>query len=184
MYTKQDILNYHCPRWNELPDIELYMDQVVSLIDKNTAVFSEDDSQRTITKTMINNYVKQKKVKPPVNKRYDRTHLSFFMVVAILKRFMSLSEIGDGIRKVRSVYSAEEAYNLFCETFESSLRHAFDDTDDAEKLRGMSDEIAIYNSVTRAYAYMLYARYLIAKPDSDDSDKDEKDGKGADNGKE
>src|SRR5665647_352842 len=101
MYTIDDIINYHCPRWNELPNIDLYMDQVLIFIEKNTAVFAESGKFKSLTKTMINNYVKQKKIRPPRKKRYNRTHLAYFMVVSILKRFMNLSEISDGIITVR-----------------------------------------------------------------------------------
>lgn len=160
MYTIDDIISYHCPRWNELPDIDLYMDQVLIFIEKNTAVFAESGKIKSLTKTMINNYVKQKKIKPPQNKRYNRTHLAFFMVVSILKRFMSLSEISDGILTVRSKYTPEKAYNLFCEGFETSLRNIFlgEDNIGREKL---SDDITLIKTVTSAYSNMLYARYLI-----------------------
>ncbi len=160
MYTIDDIIGYHCPRWNELPDIDLYMDQVLIFIEKNTAVFAESGKFKSLTKTMINNYVKQKKIKPPHNKRYNRTHLAFFMVVGILKRFMSLSEISDGIITVRAQHTPEEAYNLFCVVFETSLRNIFlgESSTGNEKL---SDDAALIKAVTSAYANMLYARYII-----------------------
>ena len=125
MYSIEDIIGYHCPRWNELPDIELYMDQVLNFIIKNTAVFDEGGKIKSLTKTMINNYVKQKKIRPPRNKRYNRAHLAYFMVVSILKRFMSLSEISDGIITVRRNHLPAKAYDMFCDVFEASLRHVF-----------------------------------------------------------
>ena len=33
--SAEDIMNYHCPRWNELPEIELYIDQVVCILQNN-----------------------------------------------------------------------------------------------------------------------------------------------------
>lgn len=160
MYTVDDIIAYHCPRWHELPDIDLYMDQVLVFIEKNTAVFDESGKNKSLTKTMINNYVKQRKIRPPKNKRYNRTHLSFFMVVAILKRFMSLSEISDGIITIRRQHTPEQSHNLFCEGFEASLRHIFLNEKNIcnEKL---PDDLALIKSVTSAYANMLYARHLI-----------------------
>lgn len=164
MYTRDDILDYHCPRWNELPDIELYMDQVLSLIEKNTAVLCEEDDQVIITKTMINNYVKQKKVKPPVNKRYNRDHLAFFMVVAILKRFLSLSEISNGITYVRQKYTAQQAYDIFCEVFEHSLHAAFTGENELDHYReDIPTELALFYALTGAYANMLYGRYLLSE---------------------
>ncbi len=171
MYTREDITEYHCPRWSELPDIELYMDQVLSFIEKNTAVFCEDSEEVSITKTMINNYVKQKKVKPPVNKRYDRDHLAFFMVVAILKRFLSLSEISNGIGYVRRKFTAQQAYDIFCEIFEYSLRSAFTGEDIPEGRRDdIPIELGLYYAMTGAYANMLYGRYLLSQAYTADGD--------------
>ena len=59
-----DILNFHCPRWHEFPDIDLYMDQLVTILEKNLIVFEQIWGEKIITSTMINNYVKQKVVVP------------------------------------------------------------------------------------------------------------------------
>jgi len=171
MYTIDDIINYHCPRWNELPNIDLYMDQVLIFIEKHTAVFAESGKIKSLTKTMINNYVKQKKIRPPRKKRYKRTHLAYFMVVSILKRFMSLSEISDGIITVRRKHTPEKTYNLFCEGFETSLRNIFLGENN-KSIENLSDDFALIKSVTSAYANMLYARYLIYI--SSQSEKQEK----------
>lgn len=45
-----DLLNYHCPRWNELPEIELYADQVICILQTNLAIFNKDDENPIITK--------------------------------------------------------------------------------------------------------------------------------------
>lgn len=173
MYTKNELRAYHCPRWNELPDIQLYMDQVVGFVEKNAAPFVEDKSQKIITKTMINNYVKQKKVEPPKNKRYNRRHLAFFMVVSILKRFMSLTEIGEGIKKVRAVFDSAQAYDMFCDILEQSIAHVFDDDGEDIKITELPEHIGIIHFVTRAFANMLYARCMLAEEDTqtDETDK-------------
>ena len=82
MFTNKEIIEYHCPRWDELPDIELYMDQVLSVLERKLKIFAEPE-EKIITSTMINNYVKQKVIKPPLNKRYDRYHLAYFYVICV-----------------------------------------------------------------------------------------------------
>ena len=69
MDSTMEVLNFHCPRWKELPEIDLYMDQVVSILEKYLSVFMEYEGEKIITPTMINNYVKQKVVDPPIKKR-------------------------------------------------------------------------------------------------------------------
>ena len=67
------------PRCNELPDLELYMDQVTSLIGR----YLKDD--RELTASMVNNYVKHKAMPAPVRKKYTREHLAYLIVICTLK---------------------------------------------------------------------------------------------------
>ena len=87
----EELINYHCPRWNELPEIELYIDQVISVLQSNLSIFSKEENSPVITPNMINNYVKQEVLKPPVKKKYNKTHLAYLFVICILKRLMSIS---------------------------------------------------------------------------------------------
>ena len=121
----KEILEFHLPRWDELPEIELYMDQVVYTLEKKLEIFAEDESQKIITSTMINNYVKQKVVKPPVKKRYGRLQLSYLFVVCLLKRIMNISDICTSIEMMLKKYTVQQIYDMFCDEFESALRVAF-----------------------------------------------------------
>ena len=70
-----DATNFHIPRWKELPNIDLYMDQVLNYIETSLKDYIKSD-EKFITKTMINNYVKQGIIDPPVNKKYNRLHIA------------------------------------------------------------------------------------------------------------
>lgn len=118
----EDLMKYHCPRWNELPEIELYIDQVVSILQNNLSVFSKDKNIPIITSSMINNYVKQQILEPPHKKKYNRTHLAYLFVICIFKRLMSISDIGDSIAQMQALYSTEEGYDIFCDELEKALR--------------------------------------------------------------
>ena len=120
----EDLLNYRCPRWNELPEIDLYIDQVVYILQNSLSVFSKGDTP-IITASMINNYVKQNVLPAPIKKKYNRTHLAYLFVICIFKRLMSISEIGVSINIMRRIVSVEDGYNLFCEELERALRIAF-----------------------------------------------------------
>jgi Domain of unknown function (DUF1836). len=56
------------PRWKELPDIELYMDQVISLVGKYLTPILPKQEQALLTKSMVNNYVKLELIPAPVKK--------------------------------------------------------------------------------------------------------------------
>ncbi len=158
MDMKEVYLSYKCPRWEDFPEIELYMDQVVSILENNLEIFSRNE--KIITPAMINNYVKQKIVKPPIKKKYDRVHLAYLFVVCILKRIMPISQICDGMEFVLKKYKIPEAYNLFCDEVEDAIVGIFEggkgSTNDNK-----SPEDLIIRSVARAVGNLTYANYMI-----------------------
>lgn len=82
----------------DVPKIDLYMDQVLSLFEE---FFPYNEQESEITKTMINNYTKNGIIKPAIKKKYDREHIFMMIVVCMLKRSLSLGEIKtliDGVK--------------------------------------------------------------------------------------
>jgi len=61
------------PQWSALPDIGLYMDQVMTLMER---AFGATPGMGGITKSMVNNYVKAGLIRRPVGKKYDRDQLA------------------------------------------------------------------------------------------------------------
>ena len=97
------------PRWEELPDLELYMDQVLSL----AARYLEEEP-RALTASMVNNYVKQGLLPPPVRKRYSRLHLAELLMVCVLKSSLSMSDIAALLSPARRDGQEEALYSAFC----------------------------------------------------------------------
>ena len=116
-----EIQQYRLPRWEELPDIELYMDQVITLIERYlTPLVGEHDS-KVITPAMINNYVKLNIMPKPIKKRYERTHLAYLIVITILKQVILITEVKEGIFLQSKLCSIPEAYNIFCDMQDQAL---------------------------------------------------------------
>ena len=91
-----EIKDFHLPRWNELPTIDLYIDQLVSLLEQYLAGYIKNDNEKDdkiITKTMINNYVKHSVIKPPINKKYNKEHIASLFVIFVLKQVYSINDI-------------------------------------------------------------------------------------------
>jgi len=109
------------PRWNQLPDLELYMDQVLSLVDRYLGAYP---GHRGLTAAMVNNYVKLGVMPPPVRKKYTRLHLAYLIVICLLKASLPI----ESIRRMaaESVKPGAESafYDSFCESFEQSVREA------------------------------------------------------------
>lgn len=104
------------PRWRELPDLELYMDQVTSLVCR----YLQDD--RELTASMVNNYVKHKVMPAPVRKKYTREHLAYLIVICTLKPVLPISTIRRMMEDELAVQDLPTFYDAFCTLFEDSCR--------------------------------------------------------------
>ena len=60
----------------EIPNIDLYMDQVTTFMEKNLSSTKRYEEDKILTKTMINNYAKNNQLQPPVNKKYTKDHVN------------------------------------------------------------------------------------------------------------
>lgn len=78
-------MEFTCLRWDLLPQIALYMDQVLLVLNQALAPLSVSE-EPVVTGTMINNYVKMKLTPPPEKKKYAREHLAMFLMICLLKR--------------------------------------------------------------------------------------------------
>ena len=162
--SAEDIMNYHCPRWNELPEIELYIDQVVCILQSNLSLFNTNTKVPIITPTMINNYVKHHIINPPKKKKYNRDHLAYLFVICIFKRLMPLADIRESIVMTKRWFSVEEGYNLFCEELEKSLKHAFapDKYNIPSALDTDIQEVSAMRAIVNAFANSILADRIIA----------------------
>lgn len=116
------ILRFQIPRWDELPDIELYMDQVITFIESNISIVSINTLEKIITPSMVNNYVKLKLIPKPIKKRYGKVHLAYLIAITILKHVFTIKEVKDGISFQAMLDGEKEAYNLFCEEQEAAIK--------------------------------------------------------------
>ena len=110
-------LNEHAlPRWEELPTLELYMDQVVSLINGYLGFLPKEvGMDAVVTAAAINNYVRKKIVPAPVKKRYSRIHLAYLLMICSLKQSVSISYIQQMIPLTLSEEQVRSIYDQFVE---------------------------------------------------------------------
>jgi len=118
-----DIKNIHVPRWEEFPQFELYIDQVIAFICEKLAVFNHNSEEPLITPAMINNYVKNGVLHPPKKKKYDREHLAKLVVICICKRMLPLSYISESITVMTRMFDIGEGYNILCDEIEYEVKN-------------------------------------------------------------
>ena len=102
------------PQWNELPNLDLYMDQVITLMEKYLSVYKKS-VDKLITPSMINNYVKLGVIPKPSKKRYSRIHLAYLIMVCSLKQVMPISEVQKLVPLDLTEKEVETAFNTFRE---------------------------------------------------------------------
>lgn len=77
----------------DIPNIDLYMDQVTTFMENNLHCFKRCADDKILTKTMINNYTKAKVFPPPVKKKYNKNHMMLLIIVYHLKSILSINDI-------------------------------------------------------------------------------------------
>ncbi len=156
--SAQDILAFHCPRFQELPNIDLYMDQVISLADKYLSVFAEAEGDKSITSTMVNNYVKQKVIAPPSNKKYAREQVACLLFICVAKQVLSISDIGRLLHIQQETYTVEKAYDYFCTELELALQAVFGTRDFSHPNTAsrITPETELLRSAVMSFAHKIY----------------------------
>ncbi|MFP5522221.1 DUF1836 domain-containing protein [Peptococcus simiae] len=164
----QSLEAVHLPRWEELPDFQIYMDQLVPLINEHCAFLKMTEADKLLTPAMINNYVKLRIIPKPLKKRYSRIHLAYLLVIVLLKPVLSIQDISDGLKlqvmAFRGDYQA--AYNLFCKQYERSLHHIGRLAQGNHDSRHMIDKLPTammgMHMATLSVASQLFAKEVLA----------------------
>ena len=118
----KELENYHLSQWDELPDLELYMDQVRTLVDRYLSPVIRGEKHPLLTSSMVNNYVKLGLVPAPIKKRYNKEHVAFLIAITSLKQVLTIPEIKEGILFQGKTVGIREAYNLFCHEQEKAIK--------------------------------------------------------------
>lgn len=108
--------NYVRP--NDIPNIDLYMDQVTKFMDEHLESSRRFEGDKLLTKTMINNYTKNDLLPPPDKKRYSKDHMYLLVFIYYLKNFLSIRDVKEIIGPMSQMFfdssdeiSLEEIYN-------------------------------------------------------------------------
>jgi DNA-binding transcriptional MerR regulator len=155
---KGKLMQSMLPHWEELPKLELYADQVLSLINPLCEIYHV----KPLTKAMINNYVKLGLIPPPKKKRYQRLHIAYLFVIAFLKEGFDISLIKEGILKETKRLGLKEGYNAFID----ALMHALNEPQDSKLL---DDELSpIMFHATQCIAHQKRAQQWITSQTKND----------------
>lgn len=113
---------FDLPDWDALPQLDLYMDQVILLLTRYLSPLERYGEDKAITASIINNYVRMKVMPPPVKKRYSRVHLAYLVMICTLKQSLSISCIQRMLPEDHSEESVQVLYADFVRQYRASIR--------------------------------------------------------------
>lgn len=124
--------DYHLPSWEEIPDLGLYMEQVLALLRQYLDYLPPElKDEQFITAATINNYVRNRFMPEPCRKKYYRVHIAYLIMICTLKQTLSIATlhsmipVGLSEQEVREIYSAyAEKHRLAAEYFIQQVRLA------------------------------------------------------------
>lgn len=140
-------LNYIKP--GEVPNINLYMDQVTTFMDEHLSESKRHDDDKILTKTMINNYTKNNLLPPPVKKKYSKDHIYLLAYIYYFKNILSISDI----QKLMSPLTD----NFFESENEPDMEKLYSDIHDMCKsqLSGLSKDVLRKSELARdSFSYV------------------------------
>lgn len=148
--------------WSQYPTIDLYMDQVVTYLDRLLNIFNvPGEDNKVITSSMVNNYVKEGYLKRPVNKKYDRMHLISLYIMSMLKNVLPIPLIASSLGNLKTEDECRYFYDAFSKLQDEAFCKVADKVNDAIGL--CSDEN--YDTALRLFALQLTSQanaYRIA----------------------
>lgn len=150
-----ELERFRMPRYREIPDVGLYLDQTVKYINRFLAPLGCME----ITTSMVSNYVKKGYIASPVRKLYDAQRIVRLFFIAVVKNVLSMENIGYMFDCIDS-YPLDVAYDFFCDELERVLAHTFDQKTNAldpEQLDANSSQPRqMLRSVITAVVHIIY----------------------------
>lgn len=164
---------YRLPKWEEIPNIGLYMEQVLALLCEYLDYLPPElKEEQFITAAAINNYVRRHLMPEPVKKRYYRVHIAYLIMICSLKQSLSISTMqtilptGIPEERVHSIYDAYVSRHwLSAEYFVEQVRMCaagiLDHEIESEFSVNSTEELILSSAVVSGFAKLLSEKLLL-----------------------
>lgn len=160
-------------RWAQIPDIDLYMDQVIGYMSRQHIGLGPAGDEN-LTAAMINNYIKSGLLPRARGKRYSREHIGYLTAICLLKQVLSVSETGVLLQSQMAHQDIQSFYENYTRTLDQAFCQVADTIDAA------ADETQLAQQALRlavsSYGQLLACRELLKalEPDGEKDHKKEK----------
>lgn len=141
--------------WDEMPDIDLYMDQLLEYMKRQQI---DPAGERQLTSSMINNYIKAGLVTRAKGKRYTRDHLAELTAVLAFKQVLQVNQMQVIADAIRDKFDTKHAYEVFWNELDKALNETADtmDVNSERDLTSQALELAV-----KAYANSLACEAIV-----------------------
>ena len=155
---KEMLANAGPEEWKDIPDIDLYMDQVISYMARQHIGLGPAGDE-TLTSAMINNYIKSGIMPRAKGKKYNREHIAYLTSICLLKQVLSVSETGFLLERATAETPVEDLYKKYRENVKKIFSETADgiDPDTSEdELLGQAVRMAVVG-----YANIICCKKII-----------------------
>lgn len=167
--------------WDRMPEIDLYMDQVLTYMHRQLSLFERSEDNPLLTSSMINNYVKSGVLERPEKKKYSKNHLATLMVICMLKQVLSLQDISALLQPwLEADGSRQSLYETYSQAHTEAVQQVCRRVEDCvpqgeEALRRLAMELAVEANARRAAAERILCELEAAeKAESEKAEKKDK----------
>ena len=166
----EELDQYQPQPWERMPEIYLYMDQVINYMEKQLGVFDRN-GEGVLTASMVNNYVKAGVLPRPEKKKYSRDHLAMLTMICMLKSSLSIPDISSLMNFLRGESGEQEMYSRFSKAQQSAIdevcaRLREGVSGGKESLIHLAAELSIEASMRRAAAEKILSELTKPEPES------------------
>ena len=165
--------DYKLPDWESIPNIGLYMEQVIMLLKEYLDYLPPElKEEQFITAAAINNYVRKKIMPEPVKKKYYRIHIAFLIIICTLKHSLSIPTLQTMIPadmsedEIRTFYiSYSERHRIASDYFVREVKLAaggiLDHNTDSDMSTDKTEELIATSAIICGFARLLAEKLLL-----------------------
>ena len=186
-----ELNNFSFKEYENLPDLDLYMEQVINYLERQLMIFRTSTLDKQITSSMINNYVKGEVLQAPISKKYNKAHIAAIEEICTLKQVLSIAEVKEIMdSEYNNEVEKSDAFNAFNklnnEKISISVEEAFKnlnkiDENDTNGLIHLGLEFALtanaYINISKRILYLIRAYQAIENNKKKKKDSEEKENK-------
>ena len=156
----RSLQDFRLPRYQEIPDVGLYLEQATKYICRYLAPMQEN----ALTASMVSNYVKKKLIPSPVKKQYSRDQVAYLFFIAVAKNILSLDALSGFLQLQQRTYPLEVAYDFFCQTLENLLLFQLElkDTIDLSDVDSSDEKRLLYSCIAAVVQKVYLEKCLDA----------------------